>query len=85
MNDRCDRNVRRCSAAIRGDGAESAGSGRGTAPGAPGRSSARPLHAPGSAGIFKANADLQAVLKKAIAEDQRHGRRRRSPSPISTG
>ena len=46
---------------------------------------AAPAPPPGSAGIFKANTDLQAVLKQAIAEDQRHGRARRSPSPISTG
>ena len=46
--------------------AQTAAAGRGTAPGAQAEA-APPAPAPGSAGIFKSNADLQAVLKKAIA------------------
>ena len=45
--------------------AQNAPAGRGTAPAA--QEAAPPAPAPGSAGIFKSNADLQAVLKKAIA------------------
>ena len=47
--------------------AQSQPAGRGAAPAAPAEPAA-PAPPPGSAGIFKANTDLQAALKQAIAK-----------------